>query len=84
MKTVKVNKLWGGCVSIRSHIVQLAIDKGEDLIVEYNGKAMRIPWIKLKSPDKVNKDIFKSVYPSGRTTSYTLLDFKWSPSGGEI
>lgn len=74
MKT-KVKTIWGvGMVSVGSPFVDEAIREGEDLIIEFAGKTMTIPFEKLmgKKPRDVKyKDHFD------KSKNYSLYDFYW-------
>lgn len=70
-----VKKTWHGHVSVRDYIIKKCRDREEDLIIDYNGEEMTVPWKSLSNPRILNPKKIKSKYRG----EYTLYDFKWEP-----
>lgn len=77
-KKVKVKKLFLGCASIRDYIIRQAIEKGKDILVEYNNQQMLIPLNKLKDRFQFHRHKFTSIIDS---RTYELIDFRFMPVG---
>ena len=75
MKTIKVKKLWSGCISIRDYIVEKSIGEG-GVMVRFNDDVMALSPDDLKKPVATSK-LFISKW--GRK-EYRLCDYEWKPT----
>lgn len=57
-----VKKTWHGHVSVRDYIIKKCRDREEDLIIDYNGEEMTVPWKSLSNPRILNPKKIKSKY----------------------
>lgn len=71
----KAKKLWNGSVSVRDYIVNETYKKGEDLIVEFEGKQMTVPNNMLLFG---HKNRMNNISNFSKNT-YDLIDFFWIP-----
>lgn len=77
MIKVRIVSQYMGRCAIRDKYVKEALDKKEDLIIEYNNKLMLIPFNKIKKSiigksEKPYPDYFSNKW-------HFLLYFKWKP-----
>ena len=77
----KVKKLFNGLASIRDHVLQRALKRKENLIIEYRGQRMTVPYSKLRNPFQIHKKEFRSKY-NGKI--YELYDFPFEPDKDQI
>ena len=70
-----VKKVWNGHVSVRDYIVKRCRQDREDLIIDYNGEEMVIPYKALLNPRQLNPKKIRSKFKG----EYTLYDFVWAP-----
>jgi|TARA_R100000789_G_scaffold100490_1_gene111041 hypothetical protein len=77
----KVKKLFNGFASIRDHVLQRALKRKENLIIEYRGQRMTVPYSKLRNPFQIHKKEFRSKY-NGKI--YELYDFPFEPDKDQI
>jgi len=68
----KAKKSFKGFVSVRSYIVDKAIAKKQDLIIEFDGKIMTVPNDYLRTAGQLHKKKFKSKFDN---KEYELYDF---------
>ena len=74
---VKIKKLFHGLASVRSYLVKEAYYKGEDLVIDFDGDTMTIPYKDIPFVASTNGLTFKSIHDD---REYTLWDFRWKPS----
>jgi len=72
----KVKKLFNGFASVRDHIVKRAIKSNSNLIINYDGENMTIPYSILTNPFQLHKTKFRSRYNG---EEYELYDFQFKP-----
>lgn len=76
MRHVKLNRLYGGDVSLRDYTVDGAIEKGESVEVSCHGQTMYLTLDDLKRGVRGTEE-YQSKF-NGKT--YRLVDFKWKPN----
>lgn len=70
--TVKIKRLFHGYATIRDTQAKEAFDKGEDLILECNGKIMRVPNGEIMG-GAINPTKYTSIHNPDET--YYLIDY---------
>ena len=75
-KKVIVKKLFNGCASIRSYIVEKCIEESRGLIISYNHFIMSVDSKDLDKHFRFHKIEFESKYNNSK---YQLIDFKFKP-----
>lgn len=68
----EATKSYNGFISIRSNIVDRAVAKGKNIVVNFKGQVMTIPSEYLKYAGQLHKKQFKSKF-TGK--DYELYDF---------
>ncbi len=76
MKKVTVKKLFLGCASIRSYIVDKQLEKGLGIIISYNKRRMTVSYEQLNKKWQIHKREFKSNWG---VLKYQLYDIPFIP-----
>jgi len=73
-KKVTVKKLFNGCASVRSYIVEKCIEEGRGITIHYKDFIMGIGYENLENYFQFHKIEFESKY---KNSKYQLIDFKF-------
>ena len=76
MKKVNVRKLFLGCASIRSYIVDKELSKGNGITIVFNKRVMTVSYEKLNKKWQIHKREFKSKWG---VLKYQLYDIPFIP-----
>jgi hypothetical protein len=73
-------KLFNGFVSIRDYHIKMCVEKGLDLVIEYNRSLMGVPLEWMKKPDmfQIHRRKFKSKFSKSKVKGddeYELFEF---------
>lgn len=71
-----VKRLYNGLASLRDYQVQIAIQKGQDILIKYQNQKMTIPHDEIPKRGTLSKVKTKSKY-NGK--EYKLVDFRFKP-----
>lgn len=81
MKRIEIKKVWDNHISLRSTIVQEAIQRGETIEVVLGDTKMLLSPRKLKTGRQLTNTVFRSMWGD---ELYHLVDFPWKPQVEEL